>query len=287
MQITERQRRPHWLKVNIPGGENYSEVKALVNEHHLHTVCQSARCPNIEECWNRRTATFMILGEVCTRDCAFCAVPHGIPSPLDMDEAKRVASAVDTLSLNYAVITSVTRDDLQDGGADLFAEVIKQIRLIRPKCQIEVLIPDFQGNNEALMTVLNARPDVLNHNVETVARLYPTIRPQANYQQSLTVIKNAKEFGSTTKSGIMIGLGETKEEVLDTMRDLHNAGCDLLTIGQYLQPTSDHIVVSRYVRPEEFTELKTAGEEIGFKHVESGPLVRSSYHADEQAQSVE
>ncbi|NUM78103.1 lipoyl synthase [candidate division KSB1 bacterium] len=279
-------RRPEWLKVKIPGGEGYHEIKRLVDQSRLHTVCEEARCPNIAECWSRRSATFMILGDVCTRSCGFCAVKTGRPVWLDEDEPRRVAEAVATLNLRHAVITSVNRDELPDGGAAIFAATIRAIRTQLPACSIEVLIPDFKGNEAALRTVLEAQPEILNHNVETIARLYRRVRPQANYRQSLELLERAKKFGAVTKSGFMLGLGETITEAKDLLNDLQMTGLDIATIGQYLQPTPEHLPVERFVTPAEFQELKEYGLAIGIRHVESGPLVRSSYHADEQAEPL-
>ncbi len=276
-------RRPSWLKVRMPTGGQFAEVRKLVAQHHLHTVCESARCPNVGHCWSRRTATFMILGDVCTRNCRFCAVKTGKPTAVDLDEPRRVAEAVRTLNLRYAVITSVTRDDLEDGGASIFAETIRQIRAAVPGCQVEVLIPDFKGSAAALRTVLDAKPDVLNHNLETVPRLYRQVRPQANYARSLQVLERARRAGFVTKSGLMLGLGESLDEVKEVMRDLRSVGCQILTLGQYLQPTRQHLPVARFVPPKEFDALRDYGLAIGFQHVASGPLVRSSFHADEQA----
>lgn len=281
--------RPSWIKAKAPLGENYTEVRALVEGMELHTVCQSAHCPNIGECWHARTATFMILGNVCTRSCRFCAVDTGCPLPADREEPGRVARAVQTLGLRHAVITSVTRDDLEDGGASIFAETIREIRKLVPDCSIEVLIPDFAGSDKALLEVVVARPDILNHNAETVPRMYPLVRPQAVYERSLRVFRRSKEMDPTllTKSGIMVGVGEEYDEVVQTMKDLREVDCNILTIGQYLRPSKDHAPIVRYYTPEEFEELKKAGLEMGFKHVESGPLVRSSYHAAEQARSAQ
>lgn len=279
-------RRPEWLKVKIPGGEGYHEIKRLVDQSRLHTVCEEARCPNIAECWSRRSATFMILGDVCTRSCGFCAVKTGRPVWLDEDEPRRVAEAVATLNLRHAVITSVNRDELPDGGAAIFAATIRAIRTLLPACSIEVLIPDFKGNEAALRTVLDAQPEILNHNVETIARLYRRVRPQANYRQSLELLERAKKFGAVTKSGFMLGLGETITEAKVLLNDLQMTGLDIATIGQYLQPTPEHLPVERFVTPAEFQELKEYGLAIGIRHVESGPLVRSSYHADEQAEPL-
>lgn len=272
-------RRPDWLKVNFFASEEYRDVRKLVSQNALHTVCESARCPNIGECWGQRTATFMILGDVCTRSCGFCAVKTGRPLELDTHEPQRVANAVKQLDLRHAVITSVNRDELKDGGSAIFAETVVAIRDILPECRIEVLIPDFKGCEKSLKTVLDAKPDILNHNTETISRLYSRVRPQANYRQSLEVIRFAKKYGVVTKSGIMVGIGERFEEVLQVMSDLKEADCDVMTIGQYLQPTRNHLPVDRYVTPEEFKEYKDYGMQLGFRHVESGPLVRSSYHA--------
>jgi len=278
----ENSRRPEWLKVKIPTGKNYIMLRELVAAKKLNTVCEDARCPNMAECWSRKTATFMILGNVCTRSCGFCSVKLGKPDALDYDEPRRVAEAVKSLGLKHAVITSVNRDDEKLGGADVFAMTINKIREIVPECKVEVLIPDFRGVWEALDIVLEAEPDILNHNVETVKSLYHFVRPQANYGRTLELLKRAKDKGAVTKSGFMLGLGENFSEVMDLMNDLRSTGCDIITIGQYLQPTKQHLPVQRYVRPGEFKELKRLGMEMGFKHVESGPLVRSSYHADEQ-----
>jgi lipoic acid synthetase len=278
----ERQRKPEWLKARVPGGDNYSRLKSLIDKSRLHTVCEEARCPNMGECWNSGTATFMILGDVCTRSCGFCAVKTGRPEFLDKDEPRRVGEAVEIMKLRHAVITSVNRDELFDGGAQLFADTIKEIRSRVPACRIEVLIPDFVGSEQALNIVLDAQPDILNHNTETVPRLYKTVRPQAHYNRSLELLFRAKQKGFLTKSGLMLGLGETIDEVIDTMSDLREVECDILTIGQYLQPTQSHLPVERYVRPEEFAMLKQRGLEMGFRYIESGPLVRSSYHAAEQ-----
>ncbi len=280
---TKTARRPEWLKVKLPTGTEFLRVRQLVAQHGLNTVCQSARCPNVGHCWSRRTATFMILGNMCTRNCRFCAVPSGRPEAVDWDEPRRVAEAVRKLNLRYAVITSVTRDDLPDGGAAVFAETIRQIRRAVPGCQVEVLIPDFRGSYEALRTVLDAEPDVLNHNLETVPRLYPRVRPQASYQRSLELLGRARQLGFVTKSGLMLGLGEELGEVQAVMRELREVDCQILTLGQYLQPTPAHLPVARFVPPTEFDELRDFGYAIGFRHVAAGPLVRSSFHADEQA----
>lgn len=275
--------RPEWLRAPAPAGENYRELKDLIERLHLHTVCESAACPNVGECWNRRTATFMILGNVCTRRCGFCAVRKGAPLEVDYDEPRRVAEAVAAMGLHYAVITSVNRDDRRDGGAELFALTIGAIRARIPGCGVEVLAPDFQGSREAMRTVMDARPDVLNHNTETVPRLYRQVRLGARYERSLDMLACAKALSPSTpvKSGLMLGLGETTGEVLAVMRDLREHGVDILTLGQYLRPSPKHLPIVRYVPPAEFSELRRAGEEMGFAHVEAGPLVRSSYHAAE------
>ena len=270
----------------MPSGDNYAELKRLMRNLQLHTVCEEARCPNIGECWNSRTATFMILGDVCTRRCMFCAVKKGAPGGIvDIDEPRRLGEAVGHLKLEHVVITSVNRDDLTDGGAGVFAECIAEARKHRPGCTVEVLIPDLEGNWEALAVIVQARPEVLNHNTETVPRLYRRVRPYANYQQTLNLLCTSKQLDAQmlTKSGLMVGLGETVTELLETMEDLQNTGCDILTVGQYLSPSSRHLPIQRYYTPEEFEEIKEAGIEMGFRHVESGPLVRSSYHAGEQA----
>ena len=278
-ETAPRLRKPEWLKAKVPGGEEYAKLRVLIDKRKLHTVCEEARCPNMGECWNSGTATFMILGDTCTRSCGFCAVKTGRPGFVDNDEPRRVGEAVALMNLRHAVITSVNRDELFDGGARIFAETIHEIRARIPDCRIEVLIPDFQGSEEALSIVLNAQPDILNHNTETVPRLYKTVRPQAQYARSLEVLERAKLLGFATKSGLMLGLGETTEEVIDTMSDLRAVECDILTLGQYLQPTKEHLPIDRYVHPDEFALLKKKGMDMGFRHVESGPLVRSSYHA--------
>ena len=277
--------RPAWLRAPAPAGENYSNLKSLVTDLRLHTVCESAACPNIGECWNHRTATFMILGNVCTRRCGFCAVQKGGPLPVDYDEPRRVAEACAALGLKFAVITSVNRDDRKDGGAELFAMVIRAIRERLPECGIEVLIPDFQGSHAAMDIVLEARPDVLNHNTETVPRLYRQVRLGARYERSLDILAYAKQQRPDipTKSGLMLGLGENRDEVLQVMHDLRAHNVDILTLGQYLRPSPKHLPIIRYVPVEEFAEYKRIGLEIGFRHVESGPLVRSSYHAADAA----
>jgi lipoic acid synthetase len=278
-----RPKRPEWLRAPAPVGDNYRDLKDLITRLKLHTVCESAACPNVGDCWNRRTATFMILGNVCTRRCGFCNVQKGAPLPVEMDEPERVAEAVEAMGLTYAVVTSVNRDDRKDGGAELFAMTIRAIRARLPLCQVEVLIPDFQGKHEALQIVMDARPDVLNHNTETVPRLYRQVRLGARYERSLDILAQAKtqQPGVPTKSGVMLGLGETQEEVEQVMRDLRSANVDILTLGQYLQPTKKHLPIIRYVGPDEFAHYRRYGAELGFGHVESGPLVRSSYHADE------
>ena len=281
VSIAPQAERPKWLRAPAPAGENYRDLKGLIDRLRLHTVCESAACPNVGECWNHRTATFMILGNVCTRRCGFCAVEKGAPLPVDYDEPNRVAEAVATLGLRFAVVTSVNRDDREDGGAELFSLTIRAIRGRVPGCGVEVLTPDFQGSRAAVETVLEAAPDVFNHNTETVPRLYRQVRLGARYERSLAVLALAREIApaTPTKSGLMLGLGETTSEVLDVMRDLHASGVRVLTLGQYLRPSPRHLPIVRYVAPEEFAELRRAGIEMGFSHVESGPLVRSSYHA--------
>jgi lipoic acid synthetase len=280
-----RQPKPEWLRAKAPVGENFHNLKKLARGLGLHTVCESAQCPNIGECWNHRTATFMLLGDICTRRCGFCAVPKGKPQAIDPDEPRRVAEAVATLGLKHAVVTSVNRDDDNLGGARIFAETIRQIREMSPDCRVEVLIPDFQGLDEALKIVLEAEPDVLNHNTETVPRLYRVVRSGARYERSLRLLENAKKFarGIATKSGLMVGLGETMSELVNVFRDLGARGVDILTVGQYLRPSRDHLPISRFYTPDEFRYLKAEALQCGFRHVESGPLVRSSYHAHEQA----
>ena len=278
----KQKRKPGWLKVRLPGGAHFVKVKELVKDNSLHTVCESAHCPNIGECWNRKTATFMILGDACTRNCRFCAVDHGKPGLPDPDEPNRVANAVDKLGLNYVVVTSVTRDDLPDGGAEQFAKCVSAIRSIRPVCKVEVLIPDFQGSESALSIVLAAKPDVLNHNIETVPQLYSQARPQADYNRSLQLLQRASHAGLRAKTGLMVGLGESLDQIVNVMRDLVAHDCKMLTIGQYLQPSKKHLPVARYVTPKEFNEMKKRGLELGLENIEAGPLVRSSYHADQQ-----
>lgn len=281
---TGRSRKPAWLRVKMPAGETYFALKNLVRQHRLHTVCEEAMCPNIGECWNQRSATLMLLGDTCTRSCGFCAVKTGRPGAIDEREPERVAEAIATLNLRYAVITSVNRDDVPDGGSHIFAATIRAVRQRLPDCRVEVLIPDFKGNWEALAAVVEARPDVLNHNLESIARLYYKVRPQAKYERSLELLQRVKQLapGMRTKSGLMVGLGEEAVELLATMRDLRAAACDLLTIGQYLRPSPQHLPVQRYYHPEEFAMLKRQGEAMGFVHVEAGALVRSSYHAAAQ-----
>ncbi len=279
-------KRPEWLKVRLPSGQNYKEVYELMRKSKLNTVCEEAKCPNLAECWSRRTATFMILGDTCTRSCGFCNVKLGLPNELDLDEPRRVAESVEALGLKHVVITSVNRDELKDGGASIFSESVRLIRQKMPKTTIEILIPDFKGEEHAFEIILQNPPDILNHNLETVKRLYHGVRPQAKYERSLDVIKWFKQKGLRTKSGIMVGIGETKEEVLELMKDLFSSGCDIMTIGQYLQPTKNHLPVNRYVTLDEFKFYKDYGMDMGFKAVESSPLVRSSYHADKHAELV-
>jgi lipoic acid synthetase len=283
VSIQSKPERPKWLKAPAPVGENYRQLKSLVQDLKLHTVCESAACPNIGECWNQRTATFMILGNMCTRRCGFCAVQKGAPLEVDMDEPRRVAEAVSLMGLKHAVITSVNRDDRKDGGAELFAMTIRAIHERVPDCHVEVLVPDFQGNYDAMQIVMDAGPEVLNHNTETVPRLYRTVRLGADYPRSLEMLAYAKSLRpqTPTKSGLMLGLGETIDEVLRVMQDLRAHRVDILTVGQYLQPTKKHLPIVRYVPLDEFAMLKKAGYEMGFGHVESGPLVRSSYHASD------
>ena len=279
-------RKPSWLKVKSPGGENYAEVRRLMRDLKLHTVCEEARCPNVGECWNNRAATFLILGDVCTRNCAYCAVAHGTPDPLDGEEPRRLAEAVAAMRLRHVVVTSVDRDDLPDGGAGQYAAVVREIRLRMAETTVELLIPDFKGDEAALRTVVDARPDILNHNLETVPRLYRVARPGGRYDRALALLVRAKGMDPllVTKSGIMVGLGETWEEAVTALRDLRAVGVDLVTIGQYLRPSATHMPVARYWTPDEFDELRRLGMGLGFRHVESGPLVRSSYHAWEQAE---
>ena len=277
---TQTKKKPPWLRVKFPSHKNFFNVSNLIKEKHLHTICQSARCPNIGECWSQKTATFLILGDRCTRGCSFCAVAKGDPLPLSSDEPQKVAEAVKAMGLRYAVITSVTRDDLADGGASVFAETVRAVRKKVQGVKVEVLIPDFEGSIDALMTVIEAKPDVLNHNLEVPETLYPGInRAKENYRRSLIVLENAHKFGAKTKSGLMIGLGESREDIFQTLVDLRAVSCDLLTIGQYLQPTKTNAPVLEYYTPQEFLQLKHIALDLGFKAVESGPLVRSSYMA--------
>jgi lipoic acid synthetase len=275
-------RKPSWLKMKMPAGEGYAKLLSLVSEQRLHTVCQSAKCPNMGECWSAGTATLMILGDVCTRSCGFCHIATGRPPVLDLDEPVRVGKAVAAMDLKHTVITSVNRDELPDGGAAIWAETIRQIRLRAPGTSVEVLIPDFCGDWNALQKVLDQKPDILNHNIETVPRLYKQVRPQAKYRRSLELLQIAKRQGFITKTGMMLGLGEEEHEIDSVLDDLVAIGCDILTLGQYLQPTAKHLPVFRWVHPDEFAQWKRRGEERGIRHVESGPLVRSSYHAEKQ-----
>jgi len=283
-----RRPKPEWLKAKAPVGENFHHLKKLARGLGLHTVCESAQCPNIGECWNHHTATFMLLGEICTRRCGFCAVPKGKPEPIDWDEPRRVAEAVATLGIKHAVVTSVNRDDDNIGGARIFAETVRQIRELAPGCRIELLIPDFQGLDEALQIVLDAKPDVLNHNTETVPRLYRAVRSGARYERTLRLLENVKQFspGMVTKSGVMVGLGEAMEELIEVFCDLGSRQVDILTVGQYLRPSRDHLPIARFYTPQEFRQLKNEALRFGFRHVESGPMVRSSYHAHEQADAT-
>ncbi|MER3544783.1 MAG: lipoyl synthase [Chloroflexota bacterium] len=281
-------RRPDWIKVRAPGGETYAWLKGLMRAKELHTVCEEAMCPNIGDCWGRGTATFLILGDVCTRSCGFCDIKTGRPLPLDWDEPERLAQAVKAMNLRHVVITSVNRDERLDGGAPIFALAIRRVREVLPDCSIEVLIPDFKGSAEALAIVLAEQPDILNHNVETVPRLFKRVQPQDKYEWAMATLGNAKRISPdvVTKSGMMLGLGETIEEVIAVMRNLRERDVDILTLGQYLQPTRQHLPIERYVHPDEFAELKRIGLEMGFRWVESGPLVRSSYHAEQQADAL-
>lgn len=279
-EATRTERRPEWLKVRAPGGENYARLKTMMRSKSLHTVCEEARCPNIAECWQAGTATFMIHGDTCTRSCGFCAVKTGRPMAIDHDEPRRVAEAVASMNLVHCVITSVNRDELKDGGSEIWAETIRQVRAMSPKTTVEVLIPDFKGNNENLQRIIDAKPDLLNHNTETVPRLYKRVRPQGRFQWSLDLLEESKRQGMKTKTGMMLGLGEEFEEIIDTMKELVKVKVDVLTLGQYLQPTKNHLPVDRFVHPDEFAELKKIGLNLGIGYVESGPLVRSSYHAE-------
>ncbi len=279
-------RKPPWLKVRAPGGKNYVDLKGLMRELNLHTVCEEARCPNIGECWEHRTATFMVLGDVCTRNCAYCAVAHGTPAPYDPEEPIRLARAVTQMGLQHVVITSVDRDDLALGGAEIFAGCVAEIRKLSDDTSVELLIPDFKGSDDALRLVVEAGPDILNHNLETIERLYPIARPGGRYDRALRLFRRAKEMNADqlTKSGIICGMGEEWDELLGAMRDLRAVDVDILTVGQYLRPTREHMAVARYYTPDEFRRIADEGRDMGFKHVESGPLVRSSYHAWDQAQ---
>lgn len=278
--IAPKQPRPDWLKVKVPTGESFAQLKTMMRSKELHTVCEEARCPNMAECWSAGTATFMILGDTCTRSCGFCAVKTGKPPELDLDEPMRVAEAIVQMGVKHAVITSVNRDELPDGGASVFAETILRAKKLNPNLRTEVLIPDFKGNFQALQLIINAKPDILNHNTETVPSLYKKVRPQGRYQWTLDLLHEAKKQGMTTKTGIMLGLGEERNELLTTMQDLANRNVDILTLGQYLQPTKNHLPVIRFLPPTEFDELRDIGLNMGFRYVESGPLVRSSYHAE-------
>ncbi|MGB9853089.1 MAG: lipoyl synthase [Candidatus Kapaibacteriota bacterium] len=274
------QRRPEWLKVRAPGGETFSNLRRMMRAKTLHTVCEEAHCPNIGECWGRGTATFLILGDTCTRSCGFCAIKTGRPNPVDPEEPLKVAIAVQQMGISHVVITSVNRDELPDQGSTIWAKTILEVRRLNPNVSIEVLIPDFKGDTDCLQRVLDAKPNILNHNVETVPRLYRLVRPQAKYERSLKVLQFAKEKGFVTKTGIMVGIGETFDEVVEVMKDLREIGVDIFTVGQYLQPTPKHLPVDRFVTPEEFKQYRLIGIQLGFRHVESGPLVRSSYHAE-------
>ncbi len=282
------ERKPSWLRVKAPGGENYVRLKGLMKELDLHTVCEEAQCPNVGECWQHGTATFMILGDVCTRNCGYCAVSHGRPPKYDLGEPDRIGTAIAQMNLQHAVITSVDRDDLPDFGAFIFAETIRQIHQRLPGCSVEVLVPDFQGNEEAIRTVLAAGPEIYNHNTETVPRLYKRARPGGRYERVMQIFRFVKREAPhiPTKTGIMVGLGETKEELVAVMHDLRAVDVDILTLGQYLRPSNDHLPLDRYYTPDEFRELREIGMRLGFKHVEAGPLVRSSYHAWEQVQAA-
>jgi lipoic acid synthetase len=284
----QRGPKPEWLKARAPMGDNYHELKKLARTLDLHTVCESAQCPNIGECWNHKTATFMLLGNLCTRRCGFCAVPKGKPEPIDIDEPRRVAEAVAKLGLKFAVVTSVNRDDDNLGGARIFADTIHRIKQRVPDCSVEVLIPDFQGIDECLQIVLDAKPNIVNHNTESVPRLYKAVRSGARYERTLRLLENVKKFspGMVSKTGVMVGIGETTDELLEVFRDLAERKVDILTIGQYLRPSKDHLPMTRYYTPDEFRMLKDEALKMGFRHVESGALVRSSYHAHEQAESV-
>lgn len=287
--VRPREPKPEWLKVRAPGSENYLRLKGIMQDLKLNTVCEDAHCPNIGECWHHGTATFMILGDICTRACAYCAVAHGKPAALDIDEPRRVAEAAEKMALKYAVITSVDRDDLKDGGAGIFAETIREIRARMPETRVEVLIPDFKGEYEPLKTVLDAGPDVLNHNTETVPRLYRMARSGGKYPRTLELLDRARTYAPhiATKTGLMVGLGEEHDELVQVFKDLREVGVSILTIGQYLRPSPDHAVMTRYYHPDEFKALKRIALDLGFVHVEAGPLVRSSYHAHEQADAFD
>ncbi len=276
-------RHPEWLRVKIPGGENYVKIKSLLRKAKLHTICEEAKCPNMAECFGKGTVTFLIMGNICTRSCRYCNVKHGKPLPLDPNEPREVAESVKALNIKYAVITSVTRDDLPDGGATVFYETVREIKKLNKGCKIEVLIPDFRGKKDSLKKIVEAEPDVINHNIEVVKELFPEVRPQGDYNRSLLVLKMIKEMKEDiiTKSGFMVGLGENREQIMKTLQDLNKNGVDILTIGQYLQPTKKHVEVRKYYTPEEFEEFKNIALDMGFKYVESGPLVRSSYHAEQ------
>ncbi|QOR76051.1 MAG: lipoyl synthase [Thermoflavifilum sp.] len=280
IQAEPKKKKPDWLRVKLPVGENYRRVRQIVDTHKLHTICESGNCPNMGECWGAGTATFIILGNICTRSCGFCAVATGRPLPVDWDEPQRVAEAIYLMKIKHAVITSVDRDELPDGGSIIWYNTIKAVRALNPETTLETLIPDFKGNWDNLQRIIDAAPEVVSHNLETVERLTRKVRIQAKYHRSLEVIRRLKQAGMRTKSGIMLGLGETREEVLQAMEDLLHNGCDVLTLGQYLQPTPHHLPVVRYVHPDEFAEYKEIGYQMGFDYVESGPLVRSSYHAE-------
>tara|TARA_Y100000748_G_scaffold302658_1_gene305408 strand:+ start:158 stop:1036 length:879 start_codon:yes stop_codon:yes gene_type:complete len=279
---------PEWLKVKMPSGDNFKYLDSIISNENLNTVCKEARCPNIGECWNQKTATFMILGDTCTRACTYCAVTSGNPNELDLAEPIRLSNTVNRLGLEYAVITSVNRDDLPDGGAEIFSQCIKLIKKNSPYCKVEVLTPDFQGNLDSLKSIIDEKPDTFNHNIETVRRIFPKIRAKGNYELSINVLGQAKQLDKNliTKSGMMVGVGETLDEIIDTLKDLRSVNCDLLTVGQYLRPSKKHTAMARWYTPSEFKEIQSIGYELGFKHVASGPLVRSSYHAKEQHNSA-
>lgn len=284
-ETTTRLKKPDWLRVKLPIGENYRHVRSLVDTHKLHTICESGNCPNMGECWGEGTATFMILGNTCTRSCGFCAVATGRPEPVDWDEPQRVAEAIYLMKVKHAVITSVDRDEIRDGGSIIWANTIRAVRALNPQTTLETLIPDFKGDKENIQRIIDVKPEVVSHNIETVERLTRTVRIQAKYHRSMEVIRTLKKGGMRTKSGIMLGLGERKEEVIQTLQDLYDNGCDVVTIGQYLQPTARHLRVERFVHPDEFLEYKEIGYAIGLDHVESGPLVRSSYHSEKHLYS--